>query len=186
MTGRLRRLTGPALIADHDKRIDQLERRLGTQQTDPGRSLRVRPASTAVLGLRPVADIPLGGIVEWQATDAYSYNLGDFFSVVSETRIQVPQDCIVHVDCNIAWGNDGGTFSPAGTVHLMEINGLEEPYLPDWKQQRATPGEVNNAISVTARLLTGTYGFHVVLSHNSAFTEKISLGWLDVELVTLL
>lgn len=107
MTGRLRRLTGPALIADHDKRIEQLERRLNTTQTDPGARLRPR---TGGGGTYPAT-------LTVAAADALVTSKERADYVCDGTNDDVEINAALLVCSDLAWAGAGG-----GRVLLSEGN----------------------------------------------------------------
>jgi hypothetical protein len=127
------------------------------------------------------------GKLLWEAADGIStFNLGEFFTIQEDGDIEAAADCLVHVDASAAWSNGGGSYSPAGTRHLIEVTNLWTPALSecsDVRHQHTTPYQVITHVSVTGFLKGGpSDAMWVTASHNAGPSQGLE-AYVAVTLV---
>jgi len=180
MTGRLRRLSGPALIGDHDTRIERLERRLKTKQTDAAR----RPSfGLPTISLRtPSGEVITAGgnrIVEWSdpaANNLTTFNVGGFFTWVAPDTITVPVGCWVMGVADLRWA------SAAAGKRRIEVSGLADRN-PSDTAYSVLGDDQNTTVPFWGYLPAGPDGLLVRAQHDEAGSQGLTDGNWSVTLL---
>lgn len=175
MTGFLRLTTGPEMAADHERRLRELERRLKASQSDIARGRRTESESQPTLIINATTANGDAGKLLWDdPDDTYTFNLGGFFTIQPDGDIEAAADCLVSVTAWADWANGGGTYSPAGTRHMLEVTNLQT-YTPvsDYRYQHSTPYMVTTNVSAVGKLEAAN-PMWVTASDNAASSQGLS------------
>lgn len=173
MTGFLRVLTGPEMAADHEKRLRELERRLGASQSDVGRGRRSAGANLATLNLHGSdTSIPAGAgtLVTWDApNDIDSFNLGGAFTLTNGDQwLEAQGNYLVLATAYANW-NDANIQD-----YIITLAGLEWAPTQDQRfRNSVTANPVTTSVTTIGRVNLGE-PVTVSLSHDGAGAESVT------------
>lgn len=154
------------------------------------------PASSGATAEQPtlvLASITTDGAaskLEWDEPDGlFTFNLGDFFTLTPSSDgpdIAAAADCLVQVTAWMEWANGGGTYSPAGTRHVLEVTGLQTiSPVADIRYQHSTPYTLPMTVSAVGKLAADS-PMWVSANHNDGDPQTIALAYVAVTRLALL